>query len=74
MDGAIAISFMMLEAVSQGLQTCWLGGFDVSEIKSLLNIPDDYGVIAGLALGYPETQGNARPKKSPSECVTYNQA
>jgi len=41
MDGAIAMSYMMLEAVSLGLQSCWLGWYEPDKVRELLNIPDN---------------------------------
>ena len=35
MDGAIAMSYMTLEAVSLGMQFCWLGWFDPDKVKKL---------------------------------------
>lgn len=46
MDGAIAMSYMTLEAVSLGMQFCWLGWFQPEKVRALLNIPEDYVVIA----------------------------
>ena len=72
MDGAIAMSYMTLEAVSQGLQFCWLGWFQPEKVRRLLNIPDDYVVIAVAPLGYPAAEGKASKKKSLHEVTAYN--
>lgn len=72
MDGAIAMSFMMLEAVSLGLQSVWLGSFEQDKVRTLLNIPEDYVVTAVLPLGYPEKEGAPRPKKSAEETVVFD--
>ena len=72
MDGAIAMSYMTLEAVSLGMQFCWLGWFDPDKVRKLLHIPEDYVVIAVAPIGYPETPGQRRPKKSKEEVVVYN--
>ncbi|MBR1857763.1 MAG: nitroreductase family protein [Oribacterium sp.] len=72
MDGAIAMSYMTLEAVSLGLQFCWLGWFDPDKVKSLLNIPDDHVVIAVTPIGYPEKEGHRSSKKSRDEVCFYN--
>ncbi|MEG2000392.1 MAG: nitroreductase family protein, partial [Evtepia sp.] len=42
MDCAIAMSFMRLQAIEEGLQGCWLGWFHPKKIRPILNIPDDY--------------------------------
>ena len=72
MDGAIAMSYMTLEAVSLGMQFCWLGWFDPEKVKKLLNIPEDYVVIAVAPIGYPEPPGHRSSKKPTEEVVVYN--
>ena len=72
MDGAIAMSYMTLEAVSLGLQFCWLGWFQPEKVRALLNIPEDYVVIAVAPLGYPAVDGQRSKKKTLDEVVAYN--
>ena len=45
---------MVLEATSEGLGTCWIGSFDNDDVKNILKIPDNYCVVAMLAVGYPK--------------------
>ena len=73
MDGAIAMSYMTLEAVSLGLQFCWLGWFQPEKVRALLNIPEDYVVIAVAPLGYPAAEWKRSKKKATEEVVVYNQ-
>lgn len=72
MDGAIAMSYMTLEAVSLGLQFCWLGWFAPEKIKDLLNIPEDYVVIAVAPIGYPAKEGKRSAKKNKEEVCVIN--
>ena len=72
MDGAIAMSYMTLEAVSLGLQFCWLGWFQPEKVRALLNIPEDYVVIAVAPVGYPAVNGRRSKKKTLDEVVAYN--
>lgn len=72
MDGAIAMAYMTLEAVSLGLQFCWLGRFDSDKVRAVLNIPADHVVAAVAPVGYPEEPGAPRPKKSLAEAAVYN--
>ena len=67
MDGAIAMSYMTLEAVSLGMQFCWLGWFETDKVRALLNIPEEYVVIAVAPLGYPAEPGQRSEKKSLEE-------
>lgn len=61
-DCSITMTLMMLEATEQGVGNCWVQcrGRQTSEgtstgerIKSLLDIPDNFGVLAILSLGMP---------------------
>ncbi|MEM3536589.1 MAG: nitroreductase family protein [Candidatus Bathyarchaeia archaeon] len=52
-DVAIAMQNMVLTATSEGLGTCWVGSFDESQVRELLKIPENYRLVALLALGYP---------------------
>lgn len=68
-DCSIALSFMMLEAAEQGLGTCWLGAFSADAVRELLQIPEQYAVVAVTPLGYPAVDGNPRSRKSRDEVV-----
>ncbi|MEM1563611.1 MAG: nitroreductase family protein [Candidatus Bathyarchaeia archaeon] len=52
-DVAIAMQNMVLTATSLGLGTCWVGSFEENNVRQLLKIPENYRVVAFLALGYP---------------------
>lgn len=61
-DCSITMTLMMLEATEQGVGSCWVQcrGRQTSEgtsteehIRSLLDIPDNFGVLAILSLGMP---------------------
>ena len=51
-DTSIALQNMVLMATAEGLGTCWVGSFDEAKVKSLLKIPEDYTVVAIIAMGY----------------------
>lgn len=51
-DLAIAIDHMTLQAVAEGLGTCWIGSFYPDKVRNVLNIPDQIDIIQMLALGY----------------------
>ncbi len=71
-DCSIALSFMMLRAVELGLSTCWLGHFDQEMVKEILNIPEDYTVVAATPLGYAAETPPQTPRKELDEIVSYN--
>lgn len=45
---------MMSEAHSLGIKSVWICFFDPSQIKTILNIPNNLEVISILALGYSD--------------------
>lgn len=51
-DMAIAMQNMVLAATGEGLGTCWVGSFNEEQVKRLLNIPEKFGVVALLSVGY----------------------
>jgi len=70
-DVAIAVTHMTLQAVAEGLGTCWVCAFDEGKVKSILNVPKAIRVVALLALGYPDESPRPRPRKDMSEIVAY---
>lgn len=71
-DCSIAMSFMMLAATEQGLGTCWLGAFEADKVRSVLDIPEDYTVVAVSPLGYRAEDPAPKPRKSAEEVICYN--
>lgn len=68
-DCSITMTLMMLEATEQGVGSCWVQcrGRRTSEgtstekcVRSLLDIPDNFGVLAILSLGMPAENPDAR--------------
>ncbi|MGB9756446.1 MAG: nitroreductase family protein [Candidatus Bathyarchaeales archaeon] len=51
-DVAIAMQNMVLTATDEGLGTCWIGDFNEKQVRELLKIPENYQVVALLAVGY----------------------
>jgi nitroreductase len=70
-DVAIAVDHMTLEAVEEGLGTCWVGSFYEGEVKKILGIPDNIRVVTLLTIGYPEYVPGTRKRKSMEEIVAY---
>ena len=52
----------MLEIVNQGLGATWVGSFDPDKVRNLLNIPENYEIVALLPTGYPTKNAIPRPK------------
>ena len=60
-DVAIAVDHLSLVAAASGLGTCWIGAFDESRVKRLLNVPDGVKVVVMTPLGYPASADLNRP-------------
>ena len=63
---------MTLQAVAEGLGTCWIGAFKQDAVKELLGIPEHVTVVELLPLGYPTEQPAPRSRKALSEIVCYD--
>lgn len=72
-DCSIAMSFMLLQAEEEGLGMCWLGHFYEDKVKAVLNIPDDYIVVAVSPLGYADEDPVRKPRKAAEEVICYNE-
>ncbi len=59
----IAVAYMTLEAVNQGLGTVWVGAITPKEIHKALNLPDNIFVHSLLPIGYPDEDPKPRPRK-----------
>ena len=52
-DAGTSWGFLSLEATQRGYYTHAMAGFKRDEARTLLNIPDDYTILAMIALGHP---------------------
>lgn len=60
-DASIVTTHMMLEIVSLGLGTTWIGAFDPNKVREVYNIPMNYEIVALLPVGYPSE--DAKPSE-----------
>jgi nitroreductase len=69
-DITFAVSFMMLQAVHEGLGTCCVSTFDEQSVKEILTIPFSMRVVMLLLIGHsavdPEPVGRKPLKRSVS--------
>jgi len=68
-DIAIAMDHLILAATAEGLGTCWIGAFNPSEVKRILNLPDELEPVALTPLGYPAHSPKPTYRKSLEEIV-----
>lgn len=70
-DLAIAVDHMTLQAVEEGLGTCWIGAFSQEKVKEALEIPEEYKVVSLLPLGFPADDPSPKTRKNVSEIISY---
>ncbi|KJS15990.1 MAG: oxidoreductase [Peptococcaceae bacterium BRH_c4b] len=62
LNTAIAIEHLILRATDLGLGTCWVMLFKQKEIKDLLDLGEQYAVVALIPVGYPDQDPGPRPR------------
>jgi len=73
LDCGICFEHLILAATAEGLATCWIGWFDETKIRDILEIPKRYRVLAITPLGYPVKQkGEVEERKPLEKIVHYN--
>jgi nitroreductase len=70
-DVAIMMDHLILAAANEGLGTCWIGAFNPTELRKLLQLPGYVEPVALTPLGYPNDQLRAKRRKKLSELVRY---
>jgi nitroreductase len=69
-DGALALDYLSLFAITLGLGTCW-GGFFYSAVNQYpplferLNLPADHRAYGAIMVGYPKFSYKRLPKRNP---------
>jgi len=61
-DVAIAVDHMTLQAVAEGLGTCWIGAFYEDQVRQILGIPEEIRVVQLLTVGYAAGAPGPRPR------------
>jgi len=61
-DTALAEANLMLQAQHMGFVTHPMGGFSHSKVRDVASIPDDYHVVAVLAVGYQGDEATLSPE------------
>jgi len=59
----ISVAYMTLEAVNQGLGSCWAGAISPKNAHEVLHLPEDLFVHDFFLLGYPDENPKPRPRK-----------
>lgn len=62
-DMGIAMEHAVLAATAEGLGTCWICAYKVSEMNQALSIMEPWSVLAISPLGYPNAEKPERKRK-----------
>jgi len=58
----ISLAYMTLEAVNQGLGSCWMGAISPKDAHQVMNLPKNLFVHDFFLLGYPDENPKPRPR------------
>ena len=71
-DLAIALDHLSLQAVIEGLGTCWIGDFEQNRMKNILQIPEKVKIVSLMTLGYPAEILPKKDRKQLEELISFN--
>ncbi len=72
-DTAIAAEHIVLQAEHLGLGTCWTANFVQSDVRPVLNVPEDKYVVCVLTVGYPAEKKRPPEKRETASMLHYEQ-
>ncbi len=70
----IAIEHLVLMATALGLGTCWVGGFDATELNDLFGLADNLIPVAVIPVGYPAGELPPQRPRLPIEEIVLKPA
>lgn len=70
-DLTFAVSFMMLQAQTEGLGSCVITTFNEVELKELLTVPYSMRIVMLLLVGVPLVEGKESTRKPLEKIVSY---
>ncbi len=70
-DATIAAAYAQLAVVAAGMGSTWVGAFDETAVKELLNIAAHQRPVALLSIGYPAEVPEPTSRRHLNEIVQY---
>ena len=67
----ISLAFMTLEAINQGLGSCWMGAISPKDAHQVMNLPKNLFVHDFFLLGYADENPKPRPRKEFDKIVFW---
>jgi len=73
-DVAIALEHIALQAVEEGLGTCWIGHFDEPVVRVILRVPETekIRIVQLMTLGYPADQPKPKDRLPLEQIVMFD--
>jgi nitroreductase len=71
-DAAAAIEHILLVAVDQGLDSCWIGAFNEEMVSNILKLPAYSRPVALIPIGYSTEKKATSQRLNSSELIHYN--
>ncbi|SUY47641.1 nitroreductase [Clostridium putrefaciens] len=72
LDCGIAMEHLILAATNEGYGTCWIGSFEEETVRKILNIPENFKVVAMTPIGETDENDEHYPPKDISKHIYYN--
>ncbi len=63
MDVTIALQNMVTAAWLQGVGSCWIGAWNDTNLRDILNLPTDAKIVGLVTFGIPDENPSQPPKK-----------
>ena len=70
-DCALAGANIVMEATALGIGSCWIGAFNETKIKEILDIPEKISIIALITFGYFTKNPKPPPKLNLNQIVHW---
>ncbi len=68
-DATIACAYAQLAATALGLGSCWIGAFDESAVRVVVDAPASWCPVAILPIGHPADAPEPRQRRALSDLV-----